>query len=123
MKHARFNSDPNWPQSHCSHMRTNEKETRLTTSARGSYRLSSLAYRPKKLESESEVAQSCATLCHPVDCSPPGSSLQGLLQARNWSGLAFPSPGDLPNPGIKPGSPTLQAHALTSDSPGIETYP
>jgi len=50
VKHGRFNSDPNWPQSHCSHMRTNERETRLTTSARGSYRLSSLAYRAKKLE-------------------------------------------------------------------------
>ena len=91
MKHARFNSDPNWPQAHCSHMRTNEKETRLTTSARGSYRLSSLAYRPKKLESESEVAQSCPTLCHPVDCSPPGFSLQGLLQARilEWVVISF----------------------------------
>ena len=50
MKHGRFNSDPNWPQSHCSHMRSNERETRLMTSARGSYRLSSLAYRAKKLE-------------------------------------------------------------------------
>ena len=32
-----------------------------------------------------------------------------------WSGLPFPSPGDLPNPGIKPGSPALQADALTSE--------
>ena len=35
-----------------------------------------------------------------------------------WSGLPFPSPGDLPNPGIEPGSPTLQADALTSELPG-----
>ena len=35
-----------------------------------------------------------------------------------WSGLPFPSPGDLPNPGIKPGSPTLQADALPSEPPG-----
>ena len=35
-----------------------------------------------------------------------------------WSGLPFPSPGDLPNPGIEPGSPTLQADALTSEPPG-----
>ena len=35
-----------------------------------------------------------------------------------WSGLPFPSPGDLPNPGIEPGSPTLQADALPSELPG-----
>ena len=35
-----------------------------------------------------------------------------------WSGLPFPSPGDLPNPGIKPGSPTLQAESLLSEPPG-----
>ena len=35
-----------------------------------------------------------------------------------WSGLPFPSPGDLPNPGIEPGSPTLQADTLTSEPPG-----
>ena len=35
-----------------------------------------------------------------------------------WSGVPFPSPGDLPNPGIKPGSPALQADALTSEPPG-----
>ena len=34
-----------------------------------------------------------------------------------WSGLPFPSPGDLPNPGIKPGSPSLQADALLSEPP------
>ena len=35
-----------------------------------------------------------------------------------WSGLPFPSPGDLPNPGIKPRSPALQADALPSEPPG-----
>ena len=35
-----------------------------------------------------------------------------------WSGLPFPSPGDLPNPGIEPGSPTLQSDALPSEPPG-----
>ena len=35
-----------------------------------------------------------------------------------WSGLPFPSPGDLPNPGIEPGSPALKAEALPSESPG-----
>ena len=35
-----------------------------------------------------------------------------------WSGLPFPSPGDLPNPGIKPGFPALEADTLTSEPPG-----
>ena len=48
---------------------------------------------------------SCLTLCSPMDCSPPGSSVQRILQARIRSGLLFPPPGDLPNPGIKPTSP------------------
>ena len=51
------------------------------------------------------AAQSCLTLCDPVDCSPPGSSGHGILQARYWSGFPVPSPGDLPEPGIKPRSP------------------
>jgi len=42
------------------------------------------------------------TLCHPMDCSPPGSSVHGILQARNWSGLPYSFPGDLPDPRIKP---------------------
>ena len=42
-------------------------------------------------ESESEVAQSCPTLCDPVDCSPPGSSIHGILQAQilEWGAIAF----------------------------------
>ena len=38
-----------------------------------------------------------------------------------WSGLRFPSPGDLPDPGIRPGSPTLRADALPSEPPGNPT--
>ena len=40
---------------------------------------------------ESEVAQSCPTLCDPVDCSPPGSSIHGILQARilDWVAISF----------------------------------
>ena len=68
--------------------------------------------------SESEVAQSCPTLCNPMDYSPPGSSIYGILQEEYWSGLPIPSPGDLPDPGIEPKSPTLQADALTSEPPG-----
>ena len=42
----------------------------------------------------------------------------GFPRQEYWSGLPFPSPGELPDPGIKPGSPTLQADALTSELPG-----
>ena len=42
------------------------------------------------------VTQSCSTLCNPMDCSPPCSSIHGLLQARILEWVAIPSPGDLP---------------------------
>ena len=42
----------------------------------------------------------------------------GFSRQEYWSGLPFPSPGDLPDPGIEPWSPALQADALTSESPG-----
>ena len=58
--------------------------------------------------------QSCPTLCHPMDCSLPGSSVHGILQARILSRVRFPSPRDLPDPGIKPGFPSLQADSLLS---------
>ena len=45
--------------------------------------------------------QPCPTLCYPMDGSPPGSSVHGLLQAGILSGLLCPPPGDLPNPGIE----------------------
>ena len=66
----------------------------------------------------SDVAQSCLTLCDPMDCSLSHSSIHGIFQARCWSGLPFPSPGDLPDPGIEPASPTLQAETLPSEPPG-----
>ena len=72
-----------------------------------------------KSESESEVAQSCPTLCNPVDCSPPGSSVHGDSPGKNTGvGYHFLLQGNLPNPGIEPRSPALQADALTSELPG-----
>jgi len=131
-----------------------------------------------KVKSESEGAQSCPTLSHPMDCSLPGSPIHGIFQARvlewcaiafspiisrfiismdscmndlysfshllshvqlfvtpwtaayqaplslgfskqeHWSGLPFPSPGDLCNPGIKPRSPALQADSFPSEPSG-----
>ena len=47
--------------------------------------------------------------------APPS---MGFSRQEYWNGLPFPSPGDLPNPGIKPGSPAFQADALTSEPPG-----
>ena len=70
---------------------------------------------------ESEVAQSCPTLCNPVDCSLPGSSVHGFSRQEYWSGLPFPSPGDLPNPGIEPRSPTLEVDASTSEPPNLDS--
>ena len=47
--------------------------------------------------------------------APP---FMGFSRQEYWSGLPFPSPGDLPDPGIEPRSPAFQADALTSESPG-----
>ena len=46
----------------------------------------------------------------------------GFSRQEYWSGLPFPSPGDLPNSGIEPGSPALQADALLSEPPGKPSY-
>ena len=61
------------------------------------------------------VAQLCSTLCNPMDCSPPGSSVHGILQARTLEWVAVPSSTDLLNPRIEPRSPTLQADSLLSE--------
>ena len=47
--------------------------------------------------------------------APPS---MGFCRQKYWSGLPFPSPGDLPDPGIEPRSPALQADVLTSEPPG-----
>ena len=68
------------------------------------------------------LLQSCLTLCDPMDCCPPGSSVHGILQTGvgdtgywiwypgYWSGLLCPPPGDLSNPGIKPESLMSNLH-------------
>ena len=63
------------------------------------------------------AAQLCPTLCDPwtVACQAPLS--MGFPRQEYWSGLPFPSPGDLPDPGIKLGSPALQADSLPSEPP------
>ena len=64
------------------------------------------------------AAQSSLTLCDPTACSPPGSSVHQFFRQEYWSGLSFPSPGDLPDPEIKPGSPALWAYSLPSEASG-----
>ena len=62
----------------------------------------------------------CSVLsdCDPMDCSLPGSSVDGIFQARiDWSGLPFPTAGDLPNPRIKPESPALAGRFFTTVPP------
>ena len=61
------------------------------------------------------VAKSCQTLVTPwtVACQAPLS--MGLSRQEYWSGLLFPSPGDLPDPGIKPRFPVLQADSLPTE--------
>ena len=61
---------------------------------------------------ESEVTQSCSTLCNAMDCSLPGSSIPGIFQARvlEWVAIAFSR--------MEPESPTLQVDSLPSEPPG-----
>ena len=68
------------------------------------------------IHKRSVCAQSCPILCHPMNCSPPGSSVLGDSPGKNIG--ECPPPGDLPNPRIKPRSPTLQADSLPSEPPG-----
>ena len=66
-------------------------------------------------------AQSCLTLCNPMDCSLPGFSVHGILQPRILEWVAISSSRGSSNPGIKPGSPALQVGSLPSESPGKHT--
>ena len=50
-----------------------------------------------------------------MDSSLPGSSVHGILQGRILEWVAFPSPGDIPETGIEPGSPALQADSLLAE--------
>ena len=57
-----------------------------------------------------KVAQSCPTLCNPIDYI-----VHRILQARILEWVAYSSSGDLPDPGIEPGSPVLQADSLPTE--------
>ena len=62
------------------------------------------------------VTQLCSTLCGPLDCSLPGSSVLGTFQQEYWSGLPFPPPDDFLDHGMEPVSfvsPTLQVNSFS----------
>ena len=61
-------------------------------------------------------AQSYLTLCNAIAHHTPLS--MEFPRQEYWGGLPFPPPGNLPDPGIKPGSPALQADSLLSEPPG-----
>ena len=64
------------------------------------------------------VTQSCPMLRNSMDCSPPGSSVHGILQAKTLEWVAISFSGDCPNPGVRPGSPAFQEDSLLSEPPG-----
>ena len=67
------------------------------------------------------VAQSCLTLCDSMDYSLPSSSVHGDSPGKNTGLGCYPPPEDLPNPGVEPSSPTLQADSWPAESRGKPT--
>ena len=61
--------------------------------------------------------QVMSDFCNPMDCSPPDSSVYGFSRQEYWSGLPFPSLGNLIDPGIEPASPALQMDSFTTEPP------
>ena len=74
---------------------------------------------PTRIEKAEVKSLSCVRLfVTPWTVAYQTSPSMGFSRQEYWSGLPFLSPGDLPNPGIEPGSPALEADALTSEPPG-----
>ena len=86
----------------------------MAWSHRPPWRASSTEWQSSLLgEQEVLVAQSCPILGHPMDCSPPGSSVHGISQARILEWVTTSFSGDLSNPGVEPESPMFQADSLS----------
>ena len=64
------------------------------------------------------VAKSCLTHCDPWTAACQAPLSMGFPRQEYWSGLPFPSPGDLPYPGIEPLSPALAGEIFTTEPPG-----
>ena len=63
------------------------------------------------------VAKSCPTVCNPMNCNCQAPLSMGFSRQEFWSGLPFPTPGDLPDPGIEPTSPMLAGAFFTTEPP------
>jgi len=81
------------------------------------------AFITAKIESESEVTQLCTTLCDPMDCSLPGSSIYGIFQARVLGWVAISFSRDLPDPGLNPGLLHCRQMLLPSEPQGKSKCP
>ena len=68
------------------------------------------------------VTNSCLTLVTPQTVARQAPLPMGFSRQGYWSGLPFPSPGDLPDPGIRPGSPALQADSIATEPPWNPHY-
>ena len=64
----------------------------------------------------------CLSLSDPMDSSPQAPLSMDFSRQEYWSGLPFPSPGDLPNPGIEPVSPAVAGRLFTTEPPGKPTH-
>ena len=73
-------------------------------------------------ESESEITQSCPTLCHPMDCSPPGSSIHGFLGKSTGVGCHFLLQGIFPTWGSNPGLPHFRQTLYRLSHQGSLSY-
>ena len=73
-----------------------------------------MSYSPRVTKESDTTAVTAAA----ADCSPPGSPVHGISQARILEWVPFPSPGDLPDPGIEPMSLSLAARFFTAEPPG-----
>ena len=82
----------------------------------GSYLL--FTYTPKKRKEKVDSAKSCPTLVTPWTVAHQAPLSMGFSKQEYCSGLPFPSPRDLPDPGIKPRSPALQAYSLPIELSG-----
>ena len=83
--------------------------SRFTYCGSLAWRILSITLLECEVKKWTEVVQSFPILYDPMDCSYQAPSSMEFSRQENWSGLPFPSPGDLPDAGIEPGCPTLQA--------------
>ena len=73
---------------------------------------------PSAGQCSAKSLQSCPTLCNPMDCSPPGSPVHGILPGRGQEWVSMPSSRESPDPRTEPSSPALQADSLPTEPPG-----